>query len=495
MKPKYLLENYDRIIFEINNPKIIFSHDLTPFLKNFTSDSYLIHQVDFNVQNNEINYIVNHPIHNLHPKASKIKFETGKSIFEYDQYIPKIIKELNLSGNQNNWHWCSNNKKTGFIFQDFEIENLSQEERFFLYCYHTLKIENFKIKKTNKEIIFKLNSKSKIEQYIRQIQYALENIALWLIKEINIEDTSELNQFSNKCHKIDCLKITYIYIEKLQHFIEKEYKIYLNLNSHIPFCSTYIQEFKICKKLNKVKAILLKSNINNHLLKIIEEPILIIEKLNVHVKLTYFEFNLCSEIINELFNQIEFEKLTEEVILDCLFDLNFNSLQLFKYITGTILKEVEDIEDNTEKIYDYYRILKIYNQKICRNTLKYKTNLPSIKKQIIAWIEEEINYLTKIIDQEKNKFQIPSHNENNIKFLSIFSVAQLSFFFSLLIDTSIIDHKNQADVLRFIANNFKTKNTDKIAIGSLRTKFHNVESNTIKAVNDKIIEMLKITKD
>ncbi len=47
MKPKYILENYDRILKEIKNPKIIFSNDLTPFLENFASGSFLIYQVDF----------------------------------------------------------------------------------------------------------------------------------------------------------------------------------------------------------------------------------------------------------------------------------------------------------------------------------------------------------------------------------------------------------------------------------------------------------------
>ncbi|WP_165932719.1 hypothetical protein [Flavobacterium cellulosilyticum] len=480
---------------EIKNPKIIFSNDLTPFLKKFTLESYLIHQIEFSILNNEIKYILKNTIHNLHPRANKIKCNAAESNAELKHYIPYIIKELNLSSNQVSWYWCTNNKNTGYIFQDFEIEDLSQEQRFFLYCYHTLKKENYKIKKTNKEIIFKLNSKAKIEQYIHQKQYALENLTHRLIKEITLEHTSNLNQFSNNYDKTDCLKITYIYLEKLHHFIEKEYKIYLNLNSQIPFRSTFIKEFKISKKINEVKTIFLKSNINDKVLKLVYEPILKIETLNIHGNLTYYEFNYCSEIIKELYKQIESENLTEEVILDCLFDLNFNSLQLFKYITNTILQELEPLEDNTQKIYDLFRILKIYNQKQSRNAIKYKTNLPSIKKQIIAWIEEEINYLNKIIDQEKNQFRIPYQDENNIKFLSVFSVAQLSFFFGLLIDTNIIDHKNQADVIRFIAKNFKTKNTDKIAIESLRTKFHNVESATIKVVQEKLLEIIALTKD
>ena len=58
MKPKYILENYDRILKEIKNPKIIFSNDLIPFLENFASESFLIYQVDFIKQDSITKYVV-----------------------------------------------------------------------------------------------------------------------------------------------------------------------------------------------------------------------------------------------------------------------------------------------------------------------------------------------------------------------------------------------------------------------------------------------------
>ena len=281
----------------------------------------------------------------------------------------------------------------------------------------------------------------------------------------------------------------------MQRFIEKEYKNYLNVNGHIPYHSTFIKEFEISKKLNEVKSVLLKSNINDQILKLVYEPLLKIETINIQEKLTYYEFNYCTKIIKELHKQIESEKLTEEAILDCLFDLNFNSLQLFKYLTNTFLQELEPLENNTQKINSLFRILKVYNQKQSGNTVKYKTKLPPIKKQIIGWIEEEIEYLNRIVEQETNQLLALPHKKDEIKFSTIFSVAQLGFFTKILVETNIIDHKIQADVIRFIARNFKTKNTENIAIESLRTKFHNVESSTKEAVSEKIIEKLKLTKD
>jgi hypothetical protein len=494
MKPKYILENYDRILKEIKNPKIIFSNDLTPFLENFNSGSFLIYQVDFIKQDSTTKYVIKKPIHNLHPKVTKINFKEVEVVEEFELFIPKILDELNIQENQISLRWCSKNENTLYLLQECEIEDLSQENRFFLYCYHSLKNENYKIKKINKERVFKLKSKERIEQYIHRKQYALENLAHRLVKEINPINSSDLYQFSNNYDKIDCLKITHIYLEKLLRFIEKEYRNYLNVNIQIPNRSTLVKEFEITNKLKEVKSRLLVCNINNQLLKLAYEPLLKIATINIQEKLTYYEFYYCSEFITALYKQINFADMSEETIKECLFDLNFNSLQFFKYLTFEISQELETQENNIKKIDVLYRFLKNYNQKQSRNILKYKANLPSLKEQIISWIEEEIEYLTKKIKLEANQFTNVTDNDKRIKLLTGLSVAQLSYFFGLLMETGIIKHKNQTDVFRFISENFKTNNTEKISVDSIKVKYYNVENTTKKALREKIIELLDLTK-
>lgn len=492
MKPKYILENYDRMLKEIKNPKIIFSTDLTPFLENFASESFLIYQVDFIKQDSSTKYVVKKPIHNLHPKVTKINFKEGNVLSEFEPIISEILNELNIPEYQISLRLCSKNENTLYILKACEIEDLSQENRFFLYCYHSLKNENLKIKKLNKERVFKLKSKKRIEQYIHRKQYALENLAHRLIKEINPLNSSDLYQFSNNHDKMDCLKIAYIYLEKLLRFIEKEYRNYLNVNIQIPYRSTFVNEFEITNKLNEVKSRLFEININDQLLKLAYEPLLKIATINIREKLTYYEFNYCSEFILTLHQQINFENSSEETIKECLFDLNFNSLQFFKYLTFEILQELGTQENNIKKIDILYRFLKNYNQKQSRNAIKYKSNLPSLKEQIIGWLEEEVEYLTKKVKLEAN--QNIANDEEKIKFLTGLSVAQLSYFFGLLMETGIIKHKNQTDVFRFISENFKTNNTEKISVDSIKVKYYNVESTTKNALREKIIELVGLTK-
>lgn len=495
MKPKYILETYDRILKEIKNPKMIFDNDFVAFLEDCSADSYLIYKVDFVKQNGETKYTIKKPIHNLHPKAAEIKGKQCEPASEFEKYIPEILNDLGINHNDTNIRWCSKNDcNILYILQEIIISDLSNELRFFLYCHQSLKNENDKIKKLNKETIFNFKSKERVEQYIHKKQYALENLANKLIKDINPINSSDIYRFSSNYDKIDCLKIAYIYLEKLLRFIEKEFKNYLNVNIQIPYRSILVKEFEITDKLKELKSRLLGSNINDQLLQLAYEPLLKISTINIQEKLTYYEFNYCSDFILVLHHQIDFEDITEEKVKECLFDLNFNSLQFFKFLTFDILQELETQENNIQKIDVLYRLLKNYNQKQSRNFIKYKANLPSLKEQIISWIEEEIEYLTKKIKLEANQLTNVSNNEEKIKFLTSLSVAQLSYFFGLLMETGIIKHKNQTDVFRFISENFKTTHSEKISVDSIKVKYYNVETSTKNSVREKIIELIGLTK-
>lgn len=495
MKQKYILETYDRILKEIKNPKLVFDNDFVAFLEDCSEESFLIYKINFIKQNGEINYIIKKPLHNLHPKVAEKNCIECEPILEFEKYIPIIVDKLELNQHNIQLRWYSKNDSISlYILEETEISNLSNEHRFFLYCYHSLKNENDKIKKINKETIFNLKSKERVEQYIHKKQYCLENLANRLIKDINPVNSSDIYRFSANYDKIDCLKITYVYLEKLLRFIEKEFKNYLNVNIQVPYRSILVKEFEITDKLKELKSRLLESKINNQLLKLVYEPLLKISTINIQEKLTYYDFNYCSDFILILHHQIDFENITEEAIKDYLFDLNFNSLQFFEHLTFDILKKTEIPENNIQKIDILYRELKKYNQKQIRNFTRYDQKAPSIKEQIINWIEEEIQYLHKITKLDTNQIQSVVYIEDKVKFLTVFSVAQLSCFFGLLLKSEIIKHPNHRDIFRFISENFKTNSTDKISLDSISSKYYNIESNTKNSVREKIIELLNLAK-
>lgn len=495
MKHKYILETYDRIICEIKNPKIVFDNDFVPFLVSCTEESYLIYKVNFIKENGTIRYQIKQPIHNLHPKFEEINSIESSEDTDLIAFVPTILNELDLDIKTTRLYWS---EKSGdqilYILSDIDIEDLTNETRFFFYCYHTLQQENERIKKLNKETIFNFKSNQRIEQYIHKKQYAIENLASRLIKDINPANPLDIYKYSNKYDKTDCLKVVYIYLEKILRFIEKDYRTYLDINIQIPYRSILVKEFEITDKLIQVKNVLLGSSIDEELMRLAYEPILKVSTIKIQEKITYYEFNYCSDYISALFNQLEEENISNEIIKEILFDLNFNSTTFLKYITSQIQRELEAFDDNIQKIDLLYKYLKNYNQKQNRYFIKYKEKLPTLKVQLTCWIEEEINYLSKKLKLETNGVNELKSIDNQVKFLTNLSVAQLVHFFNLLQETEIIKHKNQMDIFRFISDNFKTKNVKDISVDSLKVKHYNVETSTKQAVREKVIELLTISK-
>lgn len=496
MKQKYILEIYDGLIKEIKNPKIVFDYDFVTFLENCSEFSYYIYRIDFVKKNGEIKYQIKNKIHNLHPKAGKKDSNEIEADISLQNLVPGIIEELDLQNQKTKLHWTTNKSddEVLYIIVDVEIKNLDEKTRFFLYCFQTVKNENDRIKKLNKEIIFNFKSNNRIEQYIHKKQHAIEILATRVIKDINPVNSADIYSFSNHYDKKDCLKIIYVYLEKLLRFIEKEYKNYLNINIQIPYRSILIKEFEITENLNALKANLLNSDIDTNLLKLVYEPLLKISTIKIQEKITYHEFYYCSDFITILQNQLNEEIISNNLVKDSLFDLNFNSVQFLRYLVTDIQKELELLESNISKIDFLYKELKNYNQKQIRNFIRYKENLPPLKLQLISWIEEEIEYITKKIKLEANQIVFTASKEEKIKFLTELSVAQISYFFSILLEGGIIKHHNQMDIFRFISENFKTKNTNTISIDSLKVKHYNVEATTKQAINDKLLLLLSFTK-
>lgn len=492
MKQKYILGIYDKLINEIKYNRKTKDIEIISFLKKCSKKSIHLHHIQFVKRKNTINYTFQNKLHNLHPSAPKFSASNGNINPQLDAMIPQILKELNILDDKAELHWISKSNNISLIIQEnCRIEDLSKEERFFLYCFHMVKNENHKILKNHKESVFSIKSKVKMKHYIHQKQYALENLSYSLVKEINPVVSKEIYSFSANYNAVDCLKITYVYLEKLLIFIEEEYRSYLDINIQVPYRTILVKEFEINDKLNYVQSRLLEININDDLLKMAFIPILKIATITIKEKTTYCEFNYCCEYIEEFYKQLKLKtELEESDIKGWLFDLNFNSLDFFDFETGQINSSLEKLESDIEKIVELYRWMKSYNQRQNKSHIKLNQKFPSIKEKLINWIEEEIEYFAR-----KNKLELNNINSKPIvKIPTCFSVAQLSFFFFLLVKCDILIPKNHSDIFRLISNNFKTRATDQISTDSVKSKYYNVELASLNFVRAKVIELLNFTK-
>ena len=496
MKVAYLLECYDVILRHLNSVPTISKKNSFDLLSNFEADSYRIYHVTITKSEGNELITVTKPLHSFHPKVQKRELLSIFKFTGFEKYIPLLQNHIEFTGEA--VYFASDIKRNNafYVYEKCLITELNAKELFFLYCNISLIQENQNIKMAIKEKVFKLKSKLKIEHYIHKNQLAIESQLNRLIKQINPETNNELYVFSNRYDESDCLKTIYYNLEKLLVFIEKEYNSYLDVNIRVPHRTILMNEYAINPKLNFVRDSIMALEINPELLKILSEPLVKLSTINIQQQITYYQFNYASEYISELAELLQESPngVTEVDLCKWLLELNMNSFRFFDYKTNLIQVELNECESDKERLEFLYKKLKKFNQHRIKIKKSFIDNLPEIKVQICNWIEEEIEFIN-------HKLNLEGRNEKSIKTIEVkskiligLSVAQLSYFINILMQTGIINHTNQRDVFRLFAENFRTKATDNISIDSLSSKFYNVETTTKNAIKEKIIELLNFTK-
>lgn len=375
----------------------------------------------------------------------------------------------------------------------YDILNNSDKnfgEKEFNSNFSLLKKENTRIKLSIKKAVFKQKTNKKIELYIHNQQLALENLIASVIKEINPRNHKDLYVISTNFNQIDGLKNIYNKLEKLQLFIEADYSDFLNLDSRLPNRSFVKRKKEMAPKVKMIRKSLLTVGLQDYFLQIVLEPL----KINEVENITYNQFNYYSQFITGLYELLDDNSMnfSEENIVSLLVELNHNSKEFFEFQVREISNILKDIETLNSKI-DY---LIVTMKKHCQTNpfsfLAYKPLLPSNREQVIAWIEEEINYLNKKHNLENSNLALMQPTKCKIKIHWGLSIAQLSCFFNLLHTTGIILNKNQSDIFRNVAENNKTTKVDNISVDSISAKYYNVETSTKEAVKSAIINLLNL---
>ena len=496
MKIAYLLDCYDVLVRQVKSNTTISNKVILNELVKKEENSFRIYKVSIVKRDGTETVKVSFPRHSFHPEIQPLELKTIFQFTEFAEYIPRLKNLIEFTGETILFAADKQRRNTFYVYEKCSVGELNQKERFFLYCNQLLLEENQIIKLAIKEKVFKLKSNIKIEHYIHKNQLAMESLLNSLIKQINPETNNELYQYSNEFNKIDCLKCIYGNLEKLLLFIEKEYNEYLNVNIMVPQRTMLMNEYAIRPKLDFVRDSLLAKEVNKELLKILFEPIVLLSTINIQNKITYYQFNYATEYILEL-SQLLMENqtdVTNEEIAEWLLDLNMNSIRFFDYETNIIQEKLDKCESDGERLELLYKKLKKFNQHRSRIKKSFLDKLPEIKVQICCWIEEEIEFINRKRNIEDHNNESFKSSEPREKIMLGLSVAQMSYFLNLLMQTGIIKHNNQRDVFRMICENFKTKGTDSISMDSLSSKFYNVETSTKNTIKEKIIELLNLTK-
>ena len=350
--------------------------------------------------------------------------------------------------------------------------------------------ETERIKKSFSEQLFSLKNDKQIERYIQQHQSSLIRICDSLVYHIATENFNR----KKKATKIGSLPELYFYIyaqlEEILSYIERYFGKYFNQDEPIPTSYRIIAQMEFQEKLSHIQKPE-KCEIFNIALYPIQD--FINQNSNIPFKKLIY--------LKELFKEISSKCVKcKEQKIDCklscsLIYLNFNSFKYFSHLTSIIKEDLQREDELAKQIEILSFHLKKLNQAHSKPNFSFKPKQDSIKEQVGNWILEEMSHLEKI-HQLTLKFPKETLPEFGVSFklATKLSVPQFAYFIRILVETGIIQNKNQKDVITFFANHVKTKKAENISVASFHSKYYNIEESTKDFIRKLVINLLKETQ-
>lgn len=483
------------LLFENNENKDLEFY--THYLKQRHTNSFNLVSATFKKSKLKFTLQQSSVLNSLHPHAHK--FYTEQLDLFQDMPINEVSNEVFalihvLPQNVVSVHYKQLPSTTILhVKESITWESMSFAQAKYFYYNDIFKAEVNRIKEAIKLQVFNFSTEEDTVHYIHKLQQALINICYRLCKQLNIKEQNDIYKPAVNFTDTDILFLTFISLEDLLRFCEKNYFSYIDQNIRIPYKSSLFKIYKIDEKLEFVKEALLLANIPETLLRIIYEPFIKLNAALINERMSYKELIYLNTLLQAFYDEIieNNNTITEPQIHEILYQINYNAYDLQFYKTAFITNELQQIESLNDKIDYLYHRLKLVNQRRCRVHLAYDSSLASLKDQLTLWIEEEINYFNKKLaiharQQPNNLFT----ETENTKIETSLTVAQLALFYKLQLDVGMIKNKVLNDVSKHLAESYQTTNAADISQSSIKKKFYNYDTSTIEVLKHKVIEIL-----
>jgi len=287
----------------------------------------------------------------------------------------------------------------------------------------------------------------------------------------------------------------YAGFEELLTFIERHFTKYFDQDAKAPQGYISISKKDTKTNLRKLQKIFASKNADE---KIVDLMLHVLRKIidgNSSSGITYRKVLYCKEVQKELFRlsdkPVSGMELDDELRLS-IYYLNYNSTRVLTYHAHYITSLLDKSEFRTEKIEKLSFELKRIIQAQVKPGISYHQNAPSLKSQLTDYINVELEYQERLQRLSNLPSDPPSGNFlDGFKLKFDASVSQLAYLIKILIETKMILNNNLSQLMGFIVRFVTTKKSEAISIGSLRSKFYNVENGTKESVRNILLGMIQ----
>lgn len=173
-------------------------------------------------------------------------------------------------------------------------------------------------------------------------------------------------------------------------------------------------------------------------------------------------------------------------LLKLFVGIDFNSIQVYsyfiKYIERITLSEAAFQEQQEQLLY----LLKVFRQVRIDTPELYDPLVQSLKTSFVESLEAELNYL-----EQKEKLYLQNFKSTNPEAPSKFyfsvavTLAELMFFFRIMLEVKLIFTKFNAYLYEFVSNHIKTARAENISKKSMRNLINN------KPFPDRVVKNVK----
>ena len=368
-------------------------------------------------------------------------------------------------------------------------EDVQEDEIKFAYYNLFLSEGMDAVKRMLHKKIFLL-SHQQLKEYVQHLRYVVEFYCQSIIEKLSVEERQQLYSVSSACTVSDALKTVYHHLEDFLIYLEKRFSHCLDVAAQVPYRRSLLATLTYQQKSKTIEDLFTSHGIDCSLIRLVLQPLK--EACDAKEKVSYqllsYVDNYLQHLESYLTNPLQV-CIKEDMVIDFLCSLNFNSLQLFHFLVNRINKIIEEKESVEEKLQELHRQLKTCKQ-TCSVTEKYIPDLDPTHVSLAGWIKEEIKYWNYNLQMKDSGAQV-EEKVNKRKMLVKMSVAQLTYFARLTLEAGLIQPESHQDLFRFLSEKFRTQQTEQISKESIGAKFYNIELQTKASVERMIERMLE----
>ena len=289
-------------------------------------------------------------------------------------------------------------------------------------------------------------------------------------------------------------------LDELLAFIESRFFNYLNIDEKVPISYLIIARKELNQKFKQLKPLLEKEIANKNITAIIFD---IFNYSKYHTSLSYREVFYRKKLIRELelFCENPKKSNTFSAIDELLIFMNFNNIKYMNLFKRSIIEKIEIFQNDADRLDKLWFFLKEFNQLYTNKNFCFNLKNRSLKKVISNWMEQEIIYMEKKIEQslipskeiERNNIKLNEKSIDN-KITCLLSADQIALILRAGDESRILNAKSMSAVFKTIVPYLSTPYKTELSYHSVRSKSYNAEDKDKEIAIETLEKIIKKIK-